>query len=236
MQTVYVAGGNLGVSGTVLTVGGDENKNWVLTADGAKTYWNVNPLNTAASAKTFPNSNAVAGGGMGASGDYLKRINFNVNSNTNAAVYLKDGSHSAGAPDIWTGTTGAVVTAVTGTPLLLSTAFTCTTNQYVNRIISMTYIPTDHVGGAIVIKRKIVSHAAFTNATTNILFETTHNWPVGGVVTAWSIEHASSKEIVPFNQPVGVGSLNYGISSVNSGWIISVDSGVMIEAHGKFTV
>ena len=225
-----------GPLGILTIVGSDTSNNWVNVADGAKTYTDIFPLNSAATGGAVQNANIVAGGGTGAPGDYLKRINFNVSATTNAAVYLKDGTIST-APNIFTSSTdaGNAVTLAVTTPNLSSTAFTCTVNQHVNRILTMTYLPTSHVGNPIIIKRKIVSHAAFTGATASIVFTVTHNWPAGASPTGWAIEHISSKEIVPFNQPVGVGAIDYGVNSINGPWILSVDTTVVVEVTGKFT-
>ena len=241
MDTVYVVGGTLaGIGGTVNITGSDANNNWVAVADGGKTYTNINPLPSITGAITMPNSNIVAGGGVGASGDYLKRIQYRTSGITNSAVYLRDGTISTAA-DIYASTSvnANVVSAIAVTPTLVGgvgfpTVGSNGTNAYVNRIIYMTYTPTGH-GSAITVKRKIVSHGNFNGLTTGFSFAVTHAWPVGGIPTAWGIEHASSKEIIPFNVSADIGSVEYGVTSINGPWQISVDSGVQVEVHGKFT-
>lgn len=239
MDTVYVVGGNLnGINGTVSITGSDANNNWVAVADAGKTYWNINPLRSVTASITMPNSNAVPGGGTGASGDYLKRIQYRTSGITNSAVYLRDGTTS-NCPDIYVGnaTNAVTVAAAAVTPTLAGVAAfpTVGINGYVNRIIWMSYTPTGH-GAVITIKRRIVSHGSFDGLTTGFVFVVTHPWPVGGIPTGWGIEHAASKEIIPFNVSADVGALEYGVTSVNGPWMVSVDSGVQVEVHGKFAL
>lgn len=214
--------------------GKDTGNNLLLVGDAARTYWDVSPLPSASADAAMMASDIMLGGGVGASGDILKRLIFNINSNTNGAVYLRDGIGGS-APDITTGTATVTVPATAITGALVHAGFTCTANQYRDKILYLVYTPTGHVG-SIKIKRRIVSHAAFTGATTTVVFTTTHPWPVGGVPTSWGIEHASSKEIVPFSQGEGAFQLDFGVTSVNGGWILSVDSGVQASGQGKFTV
>jgi hypothetical protein len=237
MQKNYIVGGRLtGITESVSITGSDSANNWMSVADGAKSYTLIRPINSAGGVGlTMPNSNITAGGGGGASGDYLKRININVNSATNSAVYLRDGTVSS-APDslVGTGTAATPVLAAAATPALTGASTSIVANFYVNRVMYMTYTPTAPHIGEITIKRKIVSHPAYV-AATSFVFTTTHAWPAGGVPSFWGIEHASSKEIVPFNHSVGIDNLDYGVTSINGPWQISVDAGVEVEVHGKFT-
>lgn len=212
-----------------LIAGEDQSRNAIRTISGAQQYGVIRPLPSAAAASsTMPLSNVIAGGGVGAAGDLLSTFNINVGSNTNAAVYIQDGSIAAIAG-------GTTATSPTNTTTLAATASapqTWTANQYAGNLVSVTYIPT---GGAVTtVIRKIVSHA-LVSASTAISVVVTHAIPAGASVTAWSLLPLSAWEVLPFNAPIGFYPITYGRASVNGGWKISVDLGAQVEYSGIFS-
>lgn len=219
--------GNTGssVALSALISGEDQLNNWLQIADGAWQYYNVDPVQIGGILS--PNTNRILGN-VGAVGDYIKSLVLNVTSNTASAVYLQDGigtnqlSGSAG-----TNPTGNTTLAVT------ASSTTAAANAYAGSIATVTYTPTG--GGSTTFKRRIVSHAAFSAATA-LSFTVTHNLPAGATITAWTVEPASTSfELVPPTMAVGIYTLPLGLKSTLGGWRLSIDSGVLVLATGKFT-
>lgn len=209
-----------------LLSGEDQTNQWLAVVKGAFQSYRVIPLGTAGG--TMPVSDKILGIG-GAIGDFLDKFVLSVSSNTNAAVYIRDGS----ALDVASGTTGTNPAGTTTLAVTASAAQTWTTNQYANYIVRVTYTPTS--GVSTTIKRKIASHAAVA-ASTAITFILSHAIPAGATITAWGLEPiASSWEVVPYNTPVGIYSIPIEKKSTLGAFKVSVDLGVQVEATGKFS-
>lgn len=211
-----------------LICGESQETNSIGVINAASRGQHVMPLNTVA-AGAMPNGNVALGTTGGAVGDHLKSLRLNITSATNAAVYLSQ----ANQVNVVAGTTGTDPTAATSVTLVSAT-FSATANKYAGYILSVTYTPTGGAAGTVV-KKKIVSHVAFSSAT-SLTFTVTDNMPVGATITAWALEPiATSYEVVPFNQPVGILVLPIDERSTLGGWQLSIGSGVEAHATGWFS-
>lgn len=229
-MTVTINSNLSGVTGSSVSLaslisGEDQYNNWMQVADGGWQYYNVDPAQLGGIVS--PNTNKALGT-IGAAGDYLKSLTLNVTSNTASAVYLQDGSGT----NQLSGTAG---TNPPGTTTLTVTASSTTAaaNFYAGSIISVTYTPTS--GASTTFKRRIVSHGAFS-AATSLAFTVTHALPAGATITAWAVEPAATSfELVPSTMAVGIYIIPLGIKSTLGPWKLSIDSGVLALAVGKFT-
>jgi hypothetical protein len=209
--------------------GEDQSHGWQATVSAASRGQHVMPINTATAGTFLPNSNVGLGTTGGAVGDYLKSLRLNITSATNAAVYLSQ----ANQVNVVAGTSGTDPTAATSVTLV-SAIFNAAANKYAGYILSITYTPTGGAAGTVV-KKKIVSHVAFSSAT-SLTFTVTDNLPAGATITAWALEPiATSYEVVPFNQPVGILVLPIDERSTLGGWQLSIGTGVEAHATGWFS-
>ena len=212
---------------TTLISGEDQVRNVMKTINGAQQYGVVLPLPSAATAGVMPRSDVICGSGAGSAGDYLGSLSIMVNSQVNAAVYIRDGA----VADIASGTTGTNPAGTTALAVTASVAQTWTANQYAGSIVRVVYTPTG--GASTTIKRKIVANPV-VSASTSVSFTLSHAIPAGASITAWGLEPASSWEVLPYNALIGIYPIQLGKASVYGGWKISVDSGAQVEYGGIF--
>jgi hypothetical protein len=237
MKNVFVAGGGVGlnslISGEIQNLAGAAVMS---TTSAATEYQIVRPTGNAVTvgATAWFVSETALGTGGGAAGDLLANLEIKTTAATNAAVFLEDGAGSAVvAVASVSGTSGTapilndVVFALTAT-----SAITLTANQLANYVLKVTYIPTG--GAAMIIYRKIVSHAA-VSAATAVSFTVPNIIPAGAAPTAWEVRPLACYEVQPFNAPVGVVSIPINRRSTNGRWRVSIDSTVQVVANGLFT-
>lgn len=218
---------NVAVDLKTLLSGEDQTKGWLSVADGASQSYHIVPTPTA-SGGDMPTEISV--GTAATIGDFLKTLMLNVRSNTNAAVYLSQDGQAA----LTSGSTGtAMASAGTSVTVVATSAVTATANSLAGRVLMVTYTPT---GGATPLRfrRRIVSHAAFS-AATSLTFVVTHNLPAGAAISNWQVDGDASFELVPYNNPVGAVRMELGIKSTYGGWRVACDSGVDALVIGKFS-
>ena len=240
MQTVYVAGGNVGmsqlISGEIQDLAGVAVMS---TTSAATEYQIVRPIPNASTAivGTWATSETSLGV-SGQVGDYLAGLEIQNADALNAAVFLEDGNLTAAVTTLAVSLTGSSTTALAapGTSVTVASASsTITLNQFAGHLLAVTYIPTAVSGGvAVKFLRKIVSHAAFTTATA-LTFVVTHDLPIGAAGTFWEVLPLSAYEVQPFNTPAGARHIPMGRVSTYGAWRVSVDSAVQVVASGIFS-
>lgn len=226
LEVSFDAGGGMDVALTTLLAGEDQTNDWVKTADGATQGYHLLPMPTATGG-LMPNETSI--GAAAAAGDYLKSITLFVSNTTNAACYLSQDGQTA----VTSGSTGSTASASTSVSVTATSAFTATANQYAGRILKLQYTPTGSAS-QLTIRRRIVSHAAFS-AVTALTFVVTHAIPAGGTIGSWQVEGDASFELTRYNNPVGIVQIELGQVSTYGGWRIAVDSGVDAHVIGRFS-
>lgn len=226
LEVSFSTAGGMDVNLTELLSGEDQTNDWIKTADGATQGYHLLPMPTA-SGGLMPNETSI--GSAAAAGDYLKTVTLFVSNTTNAACYLSQDGQTA----VVSGSTGSTATASTSVSVTSTSAFTATANQYAGRILKLQYTPTGSAS-QLTIRRRIVSHAAFS-AVTALTFVVTHAIPAGGAIGSWQVEGDASFELTRYNNPVGIVQIELGQVSTYGGWRIAVDSGVDAHVVGRFS-
>lgn len=208
-----------------LSTGADAAANAVRVMRGANTPLVVSPAFDAQGAK--PNVDVILGT-IGQVGDIIDSLVINVLDNTACAVFLRDGD----VPDLVTGTAGTNPAAGTVLTLTSTASSAATANQYFNRVLSITYVPTS--GAATKIKRRIVAHAA-PSGTAWSSITVDQAVPAGATITQWAIEHQSSVQMcgaaMPDSRPIVIP----GGRSQNGRYRLTVDKGAQVTVLGSFT-
>ena len=241
MQTVYVAGGNVGmsqlISGEIQDLAGVAVMS---TTSAATEYQRVKPTGTAATDGiiTWVTSETSLGV-SGQAGDYLAALEINNYTALNASVFLEDGNEDA--PLFGVGYASGVVgsTPSGGATVQLTMTsnrgnLTIATNQLVGYVIGFLYTPAGAGAVPITMLRRVVANVATANTT--LIVDVSHLVANGaGAISTWELKPLTCYEVQPFNTPVGARHIPMDRVSTYGAWKLSVDGAVQVVASGIFS-